>query len=105
METPSRWSKPAIALMVTGGVLVATGIASGVVALNQANDVRATCDGSTCPRDQADDADRARLWANISTVAFAVGAVDILGATLLVTVANPSTDREKGASAFVSGKF
>lgn len=67
------------AAWITGGAAVACailGTVTGLIAQSRTTSIRAKCQGSHCPPDLEDDLERARAFANVSTAAFGVAAVD-----------------------------
>ncbi|MBW2459128.1 MAG: hypothetical protein JRI68_31815 [Deltaproteobacteria bacterium] len=60
-----------------GGLGLIAGTITGVLSLTQAADVKDRCDGTTCPRSAQEDIDSAKVLANVSNVAFAVGGVGV----------------------------
>ncbi len=60
-----------------GGVGLIAGTITGVLSLAQASDIKDRCDGTTCPRSAQEDIDSAKVVANVSNVAFAIGGVGV----------------------------
>lgn len=60
-----------------GGLGLIAGTITGVLSLTQAGDIKDRCDGTTCPRSAQEDIDSAKVLANVSNVAFAVGGVGV----------------------------
>jgi hypothetical protein len=68
------------AFWITGGAAVGAavvGTVTGLVARSQSKSIRSQCEGNSCPAELQDDADRARLLANVSTAAFGVAGVNL----------------------------
>jgi hypothetical protein len=97
VELPTRrnasdfaWAWGSLSL---GGVGVATGIATGIVALRAHSDAREACGAAPCLEagDGARDVERFRRYRTISTVGYAVGAIGLgLGAYLLIRLPRES---------------
>jgi hypothetical protein len=86
-----------ISLLVLGGAGIATGIATGAVALSAKNTVENGCDiNKTCTDDAIEAADRGKTAANISTVAFTVGLVGT-AAGVFVLLLNKGESKTTGA--------
>ncbi len=68
------------AFWITGGAAVGAavlGTVTGLVARSRSDAIHARCDGNACPPELQDDAERARLLANVSTAAFGVAGVNL----------------------------
>jgi hypothetical protein len=76
----------AIIALGAGGVGLAVGSLFGALALSQASDVKAMCDGDRCPKSSEPYADAAITKGWVSTVAFGAGAVGVaVGVILFAT--------------------
>jgi hypothetical protein len=69
---------------------LALGAVTGVMALGKAGDVTDACRGTSCPPSARSDVEDGRTAANISTIAFAVGAAGIATAAVGFFVLSPS---------------
>jgi hypothetical protein len=75
-----------IALIIVGGVGLAVGAATGVIAMGKTSDLKDKCDDGQAGNCSSSDIDSAKTMATVSTVGFGVGAAAILvGAILLAT--------------------
>lgn len=97
-----------IVLTVVGGVVGAAGIAvgtgTGVASLGQTSDLEDQCPGGRCPPSLADDLSDAETLANVSNVAFAVGAAGLVATTIgIVWLATGSSADDGSAAAIVVG--
>jgi hypothetical protein len=94
----------AIAALGVGLVGIGTGVAFVVQAKAKSNDADAFCPGSACANDAALRMNQdARSAGNLATVAFAVGAVGIAGATVLWLTAKPSSSSPNASVALGAG--
>lgn len=81
----------AIGLEIGGGAALATGLVFGALAFARWSSVTEVCPGGTCPSESArsrtaSDADAARAFSTVSSIATAVGAVGLVtGVVLHVT--------------------
>lgn len=91
------------------GLALGLGATFGVLAATSASEVRARCDGNTCPPDVADDARTSALYGDVSTASFVIaGALALGGVGLLVAFGGDdeptvgrSTPRSGSAALFV----
>jgi tetratricopeptide (TPR) repeat protein len=82
----------AVIALGAGGVGLAVGALFGALALSQASDVKATCDGNRCPKASEPHADAAITKGWVSTVAFGAGAAGVvIGAILFATSGGSKT--------------
>ncbi len=80
-----------------GGVGLATGIVTGILAVGKHSDIAGRCSGNVCPPDQQSNIDGYNTLGTISTVGFVVGGVGAAaGVTLLVLQPKPGTPPATG---------
>jgi hypothetical protein len=84
---------------VTG---IALGAITGVMALGKAGSVKDACRGSSCPPSARTDVEDGRTTANISTIAFAVGAAGLATAAVGYFVLSPSGKSARAAGVRVA---
>jgi hypothetical protein len=77
------------------------GIAFGVVAINETNDLLATygCVENRCPAEAQEDLDTSRLHGNISTAGFVIGGVGLVLGTVLWLADDAMAEPEEEAGA------
>lgn len=97
------WSRPRkialISLLAAGGVGIAAGSVLGLQAIGKRDDAEAFCDEQTCTREGIDLLDASRSRANLSNVAFAVGAAAAIGAGIVwLTAPSESEGARLGAA-------
>jgi hypothetical protein len=61
-----------------GGVGIVVGAITGGMTLSKGSDISDTCNGDSCPADQADAISEANTLANVSNVGFAIGGVGLV---------------------------
>jgi len=86
-HTSDLLTKLGVGIAVTGGVV---GSLTGLIAMNKKAQLARACNGSECSSQNGGTADlnAARTWANVSTVAFALG-----GAGLVVGIIGLATGK------------
>jgi hypothetical protein len=91
----------ATAGFVIGGVGIAVGSLTGLLALSKKSDLDSQCPQKVCPTTANDDLDSAKAWATFSTVAFVAGGVGA-AVGLIALVAGRSNDApHEGAALFI----
>ena len=85
------------ATAIAGG---AVGLIAGVTALNKKGQLSGECPGNQCPTDTGGQQDlaTAKTWANVSTVAFAVGGAGAIVGIIGLLTARGDGDRHEQAS-------
>lgn len=84
-STPSRpgASAPIWAALGFGAAGIAVGTVTGALSLSRASDAKKGCDGTLCPTENREDADRARTLGNVSNAGFVIGAVGVATGVVL----------------------
>ncbi len=91
----------ATAGFVVGGVGIAVGSLTGLLALSKKSDLDSQCPQKICPATANDDLDSAKSWATFSTVAFVAGGIGA-AVGLIALVAGRSSDAPReGAALFI----
>lgn len=80
-----------------GGAGLIAGAVTGGISLADSSEVLDQCDGDACPRSLEDDVSQAELLANVSNVAFAVGAVGVAVGIIALVVSTGDDTGEEGA--------
>ncbi len=88
----------AVVALGVGGVGLAVGAVTGILAMGKHGDLESACPNGTCPSDKQSDVDGYKTMGTISTVGFIVGAVGIgAGVVLWLTAPKESaTGAKKG---------
>jgi hypothetical protein len=84
---PSR--VPGYVLLGVGGIGLATGSVAGILALQEKHKLDQNCHSSSCGTDLVPTHDSMNRWADVSTIAFSVGAVSIAVSTYLLLSSAP----------------
>lgn len=116
VPSPTQAETGPSSLVYVGFGLAAAGAVAGsitgVMALSQASDAKATCSNNLCPRSSQEAIDSANTLADISTVSFAVGLAGLaLGVVVLATSddapdTTPKLEAELGlGTACIRGSF
>ena len=79
---------------------LATGVATGIIALNERSTINENCPGRLCNAAGHDAVDSARTAATISTISFSVGLAGAAGAAILWIVSNDTKKSDDVARAF-----
>jgi hypothetical protein len=83
-----------------GGAAVVTGAVTGVASLSATNRAKELCEDTRCPPEAQDDINSGTTLANISNVAFAVGAVGLgVGVWQLISTGKASSNQSAAARA------
>lgn len=84
------------ATWLTAGIALASavvGVAAGLEAKSQLADVRASCTGDICPAELQGQADRARLLANVSTIAWGIAGANAAFSLTFALLPSPPAPR------------
>jgi hypothetical protein len=100
---------PGAIALAGSGLALGVGATFGVLAATTASDVRARCNGNTCPAEVAGDAQTSAMYGDVSTASFVIaGALALGGVGLLVAFGGDdeptvggSTPRSGSAALFV----
>jgi hypothetical protein len=84
---------PGYIFLGIGAVGIATGTIAGILALQQKHKLDSGCKGLSCGPDLVSTHDALNRWADVSTVAFAVGGASIVVSTYLLVSAGSSSSR------------
>jgi hypothetical protein len=88
---PSR--TPGYIFLGIGAAGLATGSVAGILALQQKHKLDNSCNGLSCGPELVSTHDSLNRWADISTVAFAVGGVSVVVSTYLLLAGGSSSSR------------
>jgi hypothetical protein len=98
-ERPSDESGPSAAVvvpLVIGTAGIAVGVTTGLVALFKSRNLKADCPNDICDLDDRSRRDAIHAWANVSTIAFAVGGAGLaIGGVLYLTGAGESSSSRR----------
>jgi tetratricopeptide (TPR) repeat protein len=95
-----------IALVVTGGALIAGSVVTGLITSGKVADIEDSCPGDSCPKgfDLEGKRDSASTLATVTDVLWISGAAfAAVGAVLWLTDGAPSAEAQVGASALLKG--
>jgi hypothetical protein len=88
---PSR--VPGYLFLGVGAAGIATGSIAGILALQQKHKLDQSCKGLSCTPDLVSTHDSLNRWADVSTVAFAIGGVSMIVSTYLLLSAGSSSPK------------
>jgi tetratricopeptide (TPR) repeat protein len=94
---------PGAVVVGVGAASLGVGVLTGALSLAKVSDIKAQCQGNTCPATLQSRADSARLLGNVSTAALVVGGVAaVTGVVLLVVRPGGHTSSPQGAASAFS---
>ena len=99
-------NRVALASLGVGLVAASVGVLAGTVATLKYQKLKENCVNNVCPKSEAENAARARQWANVSSVGLGVGLVGVGGGLLLWESAPTDSERiARGPFVTFSGRF
>ena len=96
---PARKNAVATTAFVLAGGAALVGTISGIVAANQEGDLERACVQQKCGPETHDDIDRAKRWANVSTVSFVITGVALAAGVVALLAAPRPTPAARAAPA------
>jgi hypothetical protein len=96
-----RRNSVATAGFVIGGVGIAVGALTGLLAISKKNELGPQCPNMNCPSSAQDDLDSAKSWATFSTVAFVAGGIGAAIGIFAIVGARPNEPQSEWAAFYV----
>lgn len=70
-----------------GAAGIIAGSVTGILSLNQTNDIKNVCNGNACPTTKRDDINEANTLANVSNISFAIGGAGVVVGVVGILIA------------------